>query len=93
MVVGVLKIDIQIPGASSLKQKRMILRSLKDKLRMRFNICISEIEDLDKWQKAIVGIASVNRDKKYLNSQLDKVLDFIDSFPDVNILDYELELY
>ncbi|NQU73201.1 MAG: DUF503 domain-containing protein [Candidatus Omnitrophica bacterium] len=92
MTVGVLRIELSIPGTHSLKEKRMVLKSLKTRLRNNFNISVAEVAMQDKWQKAIVGIAAVNEDKRYLNGQLDKVIDFIEGFRDTQIIDYEMEL-
>lgn len=92
MVIGILKIELLIPGANSLKEKRMVLKGLKDRLRNNFNISVSEVDMHDKWQRAILAVAGVNKDKKYLNGQLDKVIDFIEGFKCVEIIDYELEL-
>lgn len=92
MIVGILRIELIIPGATSLKEKRQIMRSLKDRLRNAFNIAISEVDLQDKWQRAILGVASVNKDKRYLNGQLDKVIDFINRFRGVEMVDYEMEL-
>jgi len=92
MVIGVLRIEVLIPGASSLKEKRMVLRSLKDRLRNNFNISVSEVDMHDKWQRAVIAIAGVNKDKGYLNGQLDKVVDFIERFRGVEVSDYEMEI-
>lgn len=91
MVVGVLKIEILIPGANSLKEKRIVLKSLKDKLRNNFNLSISEVDMQDKWQRGLLAVAGVNKDKGYLNGQLDKVIDFIETFRGVEVIDYEME--
>lgn len=92
MVIGVLKIELLIPGVNSLKEKRRVLRSLKDKLRNNFNISVAEINMQDKWQRAVLGAAGINADKKYLNGQLDKVIDFVENFRGVEMVDYEMEL-
>jgi len=92
MVVGVLRVEMLIPGALSLKEKRMILRSVKDRLKNNFNISVSEVDAHDKWQRAVLGIAGVSKDRKYLNGQLDKVIDFIETFRGIELVDYEMEL-
>ena len=92
MIIGSLRIELNIPASNSLKEKRMVLRSLKDKLKNRFNISVSEVDDLDKWQKAVLGIACVNNDTRFANEQLDKVLDYIEEgFPSLSIIDYRME--
>lgn len=92
MIIGILKIDLYFPYASSLKEKRMVLRSLKDRTRKTFNVSISELDDHDKWQKSRIGIAAIGPDKQTINSLLDKVLNFITEFRDLEISDYEMEI-
>lgn len=92
MIIGILKIDLFLPGSSSLKGKRMVLKSLKDRVRRNFNVSVSELDDHDKWQKAHLGIAAIGSDKKVVNSHLDKVVNFIETLRDVTISDYEMEI-
>jgi uncharacterized protein YlxP (DUF503 family) len=75
MHIGLLQLDIHIPYAHSLKDKRMALRSLKDRLRKHFNVAISELDHQDLWQRAAVGIVSIGPDPGYLETQLNLVLD------------------
>ena len=59
MTVGVCVVQIHLPGAGSLKDKRQVLRSLKDHLRDRYNVAVAEIEHQDLWQRAAVGIVGI----------------------------------
>ena len=70
----------------------MVLLSLKERLRNKFNIAISEIEDEDKWQKSTLAIVGVNRQKSHLDSQCSKIINFIENFNQVSIVDYKPEL-
>ncbi len=72
MVVGVLRLTLYIHGASSLKDKRQVLRKVTDRLRARFNVSVAEVGDNDVWQRAIVGIAAVSNDHSFVNEVLDK---------------------
>ena len=92
MTVGVLRIKLQIQDADSLKAKRQILKSLKDKIKNTFNVSVSEVNHHDKWQLACLGIAAVGEDPRYVNGQLSKLVDFINNFGYINILDYNIEL-
>ena len=92
MVIGVVTVDLTIPGSTSLKEKRMVLRSLKERLRNNFNVSIAELDDHDKWQKAVLGLASIGSEKKYVNGTLDKALDLIKEFRRAELVDYQLEL-
>jgi uncharacterized protein YlxP (DUF503 family) len=92
MTVGILKLELFIPESSSLKEKRFVLHSLKARLRNSFNVALSQIGDEDKWQKATLAIAGVERDRKSMNSTLSKVIDFVEAFGRVQVINHELEL-
>ncbi|MEE9516234.1 MAG: DUF503 domain-containing protein [Candidatus Adiutricales bacterium] len=92
MVVGILKITLIIPGNSSLKGKRKVVKGLLDKLRSRFNLAAAEVEDNDLWQRAGLGLALVGNDRRFINSSMDKVLDFIYRTSDAEIIDSDLEI-
>jgi uncharacterized protein YlxP (DUF503 family) len=72
MVVGILRLTFYIPGASSLKEKRQVLRKVVDRLRARFNVSVAEVGDNDVWQRAVVGICAVANDHSFVNEVLDK---------------------
>lgn len=91
MIVGILEIFIRIDASHSLKDKRMVLKSLKDRLRNNFNIAISEVGEQDKWQVSHLCIVSVNSDKQYLNSVLSKIINFISNFSGIEVTDYQME--
>ena len=74
MHIGLLQLDIHIPYAHSLKDKRMAIRRLKDRLRKRFNVSVSEVDHQDLWQRAGVGIVSIGPDHDYLDQQLNLAL-------------------
>jgi len=62
-VVGVLTLDIHVEHSHSLKEKRHVVKSLKDRLRDRFNVAVAEIDDLDSWQHSVVAVVAVSRDR------------------------------
>ena len=78
MPVGLLTLELHIPDAQSLKDKRQVLRSLKDKLRRDFNVAVAELEHHDTWQRSVVGIVTISNDEKHLREVLQKVLDEAD---------------
>lgn len=71
MVVGLLTLEIHLPYAHSLKDKRQVLRKLKDRLRARFNVAVAELDHQDTWQRASVGILSLSNDKLHLAQVLE----------------------
>ena len=93
MTIGLLQLNLFIPQANSLKSKRRILKSLKDKIRHKFNVSVAEIDSLDKWQKQTLAIACVNSDKRLANSILSKIVNLIDAQHGVELVDYGIEFY
>jgi len=73
MVVGLLTLEIHLPYAHSLKDKRQVLRKLKDHLRATYNVAVAEVDHQDTWQRATVGVVSVNQDRVYLAQLLERV--------------------
>ncbi|NPA41129.1 MAG: DUF503 domain-containing protein [Aquificae bacterium] len=78
MIVGVLIIELFIPQASSLKEKRKEVRSIKDKLRSTFNVSVSEVGNLELWQRASVGVAVAGSDVNHVKETLNKLEGFIE---------------
>jgi uncharacterized protein len=62
-VIGVLTLDIHVEDSHSLKEKRHVVKSLKDRLRERFNVSVAEIDGLDSWQSAVVAAVTVSSDR------------------------------
>jgi uncharacterized protein YlxP (DUF503 family) len=77
MVVGLLSIELHIPGARSLKDKRMVLRSVKDRLK-KFNIAVAEVEHQDLWQRAELGVVTVSTSNDAVDRALAAVVDEIE---------------
>ncbi|HXJ05834.1 MAG: DUF503 domain-containing protein [Candidatus Acidiferrum sp.] len=78
MPVGLLTLELHIPDAQSLKDKRQVLRSLKDKLRRQFNVAVAELDHQDVWQRSVVGVVTLSNEEKHVNEVLQKVLDEAD---------------
>lgn len=93
MRVGLLQIELDLPESDSLKAKRMILRSLKDRIKRRFNVSIAEVDQQEKWQRAILGVANIGSDKRYVNGVLSRVVDLIKNSRLVELVDYRIELW
>ena len=92
MVLGVLTLHIHLPESSSLKKKRMILRSIKDRIRGKFNVSFSEVDYQDKWQRSTLGAVIVTNDVKYANSVLSKIVDQMNSEKSIIMLDYVIDI-
>ena len=72
-MIAVLTLELRIEGAHSLKDKRQVVRSLKDKLRVSFNVAVAELEQSDLWQRATVGVVSISESKDYLQGLMENV--------------------
>ncbi len=92
MVVGTLSIRMAIRSSRSLKDKRRIIKSLKDRIRNRFNVSISEIGAQDNLKCSIIGVAMIGTDRQYVNSTLSTLINSFRFFPQIELVDYELEL-
>jgi len=92
MIVGIATVHLLIAGSQSLKEKRMVLEGLKDRLRSHYNISVAEVDGHEKWQKAVLGLAAIGTEKSFVNGVLDKALNLVRDHRGVEITDYDLEL-
>lgn len=92
MTVGCCKIELRIPASDSLKAKRRVVKSLKDRIQGRFNVAIAEVDRLDDWQRATLGVACVSNDSRLVDATLSKVVNWIEISGDVLVVDYEIDL-
>ncbi len=73
MTIGIARLALFIGASHSLKEKRMVLRRVKDLVRQKFNVSIAEVAENDVWQRAVLGIAVVGNDRRYVEGALDEV--------------------
>jgi uncharacterized protein len=92
MPVGLLTLDIRIPDAHSLKDKRQVLRSLKDRLRHRFNVAVAELEHHDNWQAAVIGIVTLADQPGFVEQSLRNVLEDCEQQLGRYLADHQIEL-
>lgn len=88
MIIALMQIELSIPASTSLKNKRMVVRSIIDRIKHRFNVSISEIDDQDIWKTAIIAIACVGTDAEYVDTVLNNVITLIRQNPNVILIDY-----
>jgi hypothetical protein len=93
MIVGTLKLRFVLRDSHSLKDKRRVLRSLKDTLSGKFNIAVAETDEQDVWQTAEVGVATVGTDTPFVQSLLSQVVNYVRFFGGVELVDSEQEIY
>ncbi len=92
-MVGILTVDVAILDAQSLKDKRRVIHSLKQRLRNRFNVSVAEIDFQDAPKRCRLGLAMVSQDTRSLHSQLDKIVDAVRRVGQLSLLEYEREFY
>lgn len=92
MTVGILQLVIFIEDSNSLKDKRRLLHSFKARLRNNFNVAVTQVGEDDKWQKSSLAIVGVEKNRNTINSTLSKVVNFIEEFNGIELIDYEMEL-
>lgn len=87
-----MQLEIAIPDAFSLKDKRRAIRSLRDRLAHGRNISVAEVGALDEHRRAILGVAMVANDSGYVEGGLSKIVDFVRAVPQVSLMDYQIDL-
>jgi len=92
MVVGICKLALFLPGCQSLKDKRSVLRRIKDRFFAHFKITLAEVDDLDLWQRAGMGFAVVGNDRRLIESIVDKAVGFVESHGAAHIIDRTTEI-
>lgn len=92
MTVGVLQLELAVPDAMSLKDKRRAIRSLKDRLSNGRNVSVAEVGALDEHRRCVLGVAMVSNDSKYVEGALSRLVDFVRLAPRVSLIDYQIDL-
>ncbi|MFQ5826817.1 MAG: DUF503 domain-containing protein, partial [Dehalococcoidia bacterium] len=93
MNVGILKVKLHLPENQSLKGKRQVVKSIISRVKNRYNVSIAEVDDLDLWQLATLGITCVSNSASHANDTLSQVVSFIArSRFEAELLDYEIEI-
>ncbi len=92
MTVGVLQVEIAIEDAMSLKDKRRVVKSLKDRIAHAHNVSVAEVGALDEHRRSILGFAMVGNDGQYIEGALSKLVDFVRTVPQASLIDYQIDL-
>ena len=91
MIVGVLTVELVIYTSSSLKEKRFVVKSIKDKLKNKFNVAIAEVDFLEKWQRAKLGIVTVGNDYSHVENSMQKVFVYLDNWNEFEIINHSFD--
>jgi uncharacterized protein YlxP (DUF503 family) len=92
MVIGVCRLDLLIHESQSLKEKRRIVKQIIDRVKHRFNVSIAEVGNNDLWQSAQLGLCLVSNDRRFTNSSLDTILDFIETINVAEVVKSDIEI-
>lgn len=93
MFVGVLQVELSVPGAYSLKEKRHVLKGLIERLRRDFAVSAAEVDRQDVWNSAIVGVAFVSNDARHAQARLQHVLNAMEKSRDAVVEDARIEVF
>lgn len=93
MPIGLLTLEIHIPDARSLKDKRQVIRSLKDRLRAHFNVAVAEMDFQDVWQRSVVGVVTISNDAHHLEQSLQAILAASESVLGRDLASSEMEVF
>ncbi|WP_457624081.1 DUF503 domain-containing protein [Persephonella sp.] len=90
MIIGSIVFEFYIPHSGSLKEKRMVVRSVKEKLKSKFNVSVSEVGNQELWQSAQIAVVTVAPDRKQVEKVIQNVINFVEvNFPDLHINIYK----
>jgi uncharacterized protein len=82
MVIGTLQITVLVPDSHSLKDKRMVVRSITSRVRQTFAVAVAEVGDQDAWQSAVIGVACVSNSSRHADEVCQKVLAYVENDAD-----------
>ncbi|MBJ7608873.1 MAG: DUF503 domain-containing protein [Candidatus Dormibacteraeota bacterium] len=82
MIIGTLQITVQVPDSQSLKDKRMVVRSITSRVRQTFAVAVAEVGDQDTWQSAVIGVACVSNNARHADEVCQKVLAYVENDAD-----------
>lgn len=85
--------ELSIPGSHSLKEKRRVVKSLLERVRRQFGVSAAEVDGLDTWNRAGLGVSFVSNDRRHAESCLQKVLNLMERESDAIVMDSQIEVF
>lgn len=92
MIVGIMTVELYISGATTLKEKRRVLKSIIDRIRSKYNVSIAEVDNQNLWQRATLGVAAVSNETSHVNQMLNTVIRKITFNGEAELMDYYVEI-
>jgi len=92
MIVGTLRVRLLLREARTLKDKRQVVNSIKDRLRNSFNVSVAEVDSLDNRQLAVLGVAMVSNEAHHLKTALGQIVQALRVHPVAELLDHQMDV-
>ena len=92
-VIGYLELEIHIPHAHSLKEKRAVVKRILERLKSKFNVSVSEIGEQDRWQKSLIAVVTVGTSTKVVDATLEKSVEFVEELFPGFVVGYRKEIF
>ena len=92
MFVGTARIEFHLPASASLKDKRAVVRSLKERIRQRVSASVAEVDHQDLWQRAALGVAVVSGERRQVGEMLESVRRLVEGTHGADLLDWQEQL-
>ncbi len=92
MLVGRCRVEILVHDSRSLKDRRRVLDSVMEQLRHKFNICVAQVDRAERWNHAVLGIAVVANERRFLDSVLTRTVNALEADPRLSVLGAEVEI-
>ena len=92
MVIGVLQVELSLPGSHSLKDKRRLVKSLLDRLHNQFNVAAAEIDAQDNHRHAHLAVTCVSNESRHANQILSHIMSAVERETEMVVMRYEMEL-
>lgn len=93
MFVGLCRFDLRVPGCTSLKEKRHVVKALTASVRAKFNVAVAEVDHHDLWQRTAIGVSAVAGDGYQVKKVMHQVEQHVERFPGVEVIDAELTVH
>ena len=93
MIVGVMRIQVSVFDARTLKDKRQVIKSLKDRIGNKYNVSIAEVDKQDSVRTSVLGLAMVANEGRFVDSALSGIVDFVRKIPQLSLIDYGIEKF
>jgi hypothetical protein len=92
MFVGIVRIELHLPAAASLKDKRAVVRALKERIRHRTQAAVAEVDHQDLWQRAALGVAVISGESRQVAEMLQAVRRLVEMVHEAQLLDWQEQL-